>query len=92
MRSKYGYVLFLKTNKFRYVTFLSDGDSKAFDAVNALSLYGVGRSSQKEDCVNHVAKRMGTALRNLVESCKAHKRSISGKGKLTKEKITKIQN
>ena len=79
-------------NQFRYVTFLSDGDSKAFDAVSALNIYGNDRLIQKEDCINHVAKRMGTALRNLVETSKAQKKSISGKGKLTKEKITKIQN
>ena len=35
---------------------------------------------------------MGTALRKLLDECKAQKDSISGKGKLTKEKITKIQN
>ena len=35
---------------------------------------------------------MGTALRNLVSESKAQKDSISGKGKLTKDKIDKIQN
>ena len=79
-------------NQFRYITFLSDGDSKAYDAVSALNLYDTSRLIQKEDCINHVSKRMGTALRNLVESSKAQKKSISGKGKLTKDKIAKIQN
>ena len=46
----------------------------------------------KEECVNHVSKRMGTALRNLTDDCKSRKESISGKGKLTAVKITKIQN
>ena len=36
--------------------------------------------------------RMGTALRNLVATSKAQKQSLAGKGKLTQEKITKIQN
>ena len=46
----------------------------------------------KEDCVNHVAKRMGTALRSFVEASKAAKNSVAGKGKLTQQKIAKIQN
>ena len=78
--------------KLRYTTILSDGDSKAFDAVAGLQVYGPGITIEKEDCINHVSKRMGTALRNLVAESKAKKDSISGKGKLTKEKIKKIQN
>ena len=35
---------------------------------------------------------MGAALRNLSSTLKALKQSVSGKGKLTQEKITKIQN
>ena len=80
--------------KLRYTTILCDGDSKAFDAVTNLNVYGPGNVIQKEDCINHVSKRMGTALRNLVASSKAQKNSISGKGKgkLTLQKVTKIQN
>ena len=35
---------------------------------------------------------MGTSFRNLVSTAKAQKESISGKEKLTKQKITKMQN
>ena len=35
---------------------------------------------------------MGTALRKLVETCRAQGKSISGKGQLTREKIMKVQN
>ena len=76
----------------RYTVMLSDGDSKAFDAVVADCPYGEDAKLSKEDCVNHVSKRMGAALRNLSSTLKAQKQSISGKGKLTQEKITKIQN
>ncbi len=55
-------------------------------------VYGETTEIKKEECVNHVAKRMGTALNNLVSEHKAQKDSISGKGKLTKDKIIKIQN
>ena len=37
----------------------SDGDSKAFNAVNGLPYPG-----EKEECVNHVTKRLGTARVN----------------------------
>ena len=47
---------------------------------------------QKEDCVNHVSKRMGTALRKLSAESKSQGSSISGRGKLTQLKLTKIQN
>eukprot|EP00112_Aurelia_sp_Birch-Aquarium-sp1_P002811 Seg1311.5 transcript_id=Seg1311.5/GoldUCD/mRNA.D3Y31 product="hypothetical protein" protein_id=Seg1311.5/GoldUCD/D3Y31 len=79
-------------HKLRYTTMLCDGDSKAFDAVLAAVPYGPDVKIEKEDCVNHVSKRMGTALRNIVATSKAQKDSISGKGKLTQEKMTKIQN
>ena len=79
-------------NKLRYTTMLSDGDSKSYDAVVALKPYGDKVRIDKEDCINHVSKRMGTALRNLVATAKAQQQSISGKGKLTDIKIKKIQN
>ena len=69
-----------------------DGDSKSYDAVCQERVYGNQKSIQKEDCINHISKRMGTALRKLVDVLKAQGKSISGRGKLTKEKIVKIQN
>ena len=75
--------------KLRYTAMLCDGDSKAFDA---LQVYGNGKEVLKEDCINHISKRMGTALMNIVATSKAKKESISGKGKLAMIKIKKIQN
>ena len=69
---------------------LCDGDSEAYDAVQKSKVYGPCTNVMKEDCTNHVSKRMGTALRNLIAVSKAQKESLSGKGKLTQEKITKI--
>ena len=45
-----------------YTGFLSDCDSKAYNAVVKLDVPIVN-----EECVNHVHKRMGTALRNLTK-------------------------
>ena len=54
---------------FKYKTFITDGDSSAFKAVTEMSNgngpYGKERPVMKAECVNHVAKRLGTALRNL---------------------------
>ena len=78
--------------KLRYSTMLTDGDSKSFDAICEENIYGVDKQVVKEECINHISKRMGTALRKLVETCRAQGKSISGRGQLTKEKIMKIQN
>ena len=71
---------------------LCDGDSKSFNTVSVSKVYGDNVEITKEDCVNHVAKRMGTALRNLKAEAKAQKQPISGKGKLTEDMMIKIQN
>ena len=44
---------------------LSDGDTKTFDHLTELNIYGDEHGITKEECVNHVAKRMGTALRKV---------------------------
>lgn len=56
----------LDVHDLRYTTIISDGDSKTFLALTAAEAYGfipIG----KEECLNLVQKRMGTALWNLVE-------------------------
>jgi len=81
----------VKDHKIRYTSMLCDGDSKSFDAICEAKVYGEVEVT-KEDCVNHISKRMGTALRRLSVEAKAQGSSISGKGKLTNAKILKIQN
>ena len=78
---------------FRYTTMLSDGDSSTYAHLCALKVYGDDVHIEKEECVNHVAKRMGTALRNLKTTTKKTGVSLGGRGhgKLTGEVITKLQ-
>ena len=78
--------------KLRYTVMLCDGDSKAYDKISEMEIYGREKQVAKEECINHVSKRMGTALRKLIETSKARGESVSGRGKLTQEKVTKIQN
>ena len=50
---------------FRYTTLLSDGDANTFTHLCSLNVYGKDVSIVKEECVNRVAKRFGTAVRKL---------------------------
>lgn len=80
----------LERHGLRYTTMLCDGDSRAFNSLQEAQVYGFV-PIEKEDCVNHVHKRMGTALRNLLQKQRAEgKPSLGGKGKLTGELVTKL--
>lgn len=45
--------------------------------------------AEKEDCVDHIQKRMGTALCNLISKHKGTE-NLGGKGRLTEDLITKL--
>ena len=53
-------------HNMRYTIVVSDGDSKSFNAVSEKRPYGPDCMIEKEDYINHVCKRLGFALRNLV--------------------------
>ena len=53
----------------KYLTFIGDGDSKGFNEVCQANPYG-DEKVQKEECVGHVQKRLGKALRDLKKSKK----------------------
>jgi hypothetical protein len=71
---------------------VSDGDAKAFEAIRKMKPYGA-IDITKEECVNHVSKRLGTALRKKVEELKRNGVKIGGQGagKLTEKKIIRLQ-
>ena len=73
----------------RYTGFLSDGDSKAYNAVLDMNVYPPGFAVVKEECVNHVHKRMGKALLTLTK--KMHLGG-TGFGRLTQGKALQFQN
>ena len=78
--------------QFRYTTLLSDGDAKTHTHLCGLEVYGGDVGILKEECVNHVAKRLGTALRKL--STQSRKRGVTlggrGFGKLTAATVVKL--
>lgn len=83
-------------NKMRYTTVLSDGDSKTVTHLNNLKPkpYGPDVVISKEECMNHLSKRVGTALRNLVSEEKARKVTLGGRkeGSLKDTTTVKLQS
>lgn len=78
----------------RYVTYLGDGDSKGFQCVVDADFYE-DTKVEKLECINHVAKRMGSMLRKLKAKMGKSKlsdvKTISGRNRLTNEAIIKVQ-
>ncbi|GFU72822.1 uncharacterized protein TNCV_2782871 [Trichonephila clavipes] len=56
----------IKNCGMRYVSILSDGDAKTYQHLSSLNVYGNCIKIAKEECINHVAKRLGTGLRNKI--------------------------
>lgn len=93
MEVEAGLILFKRSwerHQLRYTTVLSDGDSRTFLALKEAEVYGF-IDIQKEECVNHVQKRMGTALRNLLSKHKGDK-PLGGKGRLTGDLVNKLSS
>lgn len=69
--------------KLRYVVFVGDGDSAAHKAVcsmnNGNGPYGPNYPVVKEECLNHVSKRLGTRLRGLKKKLAEPVQTKSGK-------------
>ena len=63
----------IKRCTLHYTTVLCDGESSAYDAIVSDKPHGPNSQGEKEDCVNHVSKWMGTAVRKLVDVSKANK-------------------
>ncbi|GBO43982.1 hypothetical protein AVEN_219740-1 [Araneus ventricosus] len=84
----------VKEAKMRYMTLLSDGDGKTHQHLNEIQVYGKNVTIMKEECINHVAKRVGTCLRNVVQDWKKKGVTLGGKkrGSLKDETIKKLQN
>jgi hypothetical protein len=73
--------------KLQYTEYFGDGDSKGFSEVQDIYTNENVKVVKKE-CVGHVQKRVGTALRKL----KKEDKGLGGKGKLTDTLIDQLQN
>ena len=65
--------------KFRYTMVLSYGDAKTFIHLSALKVYGDNVTLEKEECINHVAKRLGTVLRKVLTDNRTLGVTLGGK-------------
>ncbi|GFT33278.1 uncharacterized protein TNCV_4767581 [Trichonephila clavipes] len=86
----------LSLHNSRYITYLGDGDCKAFDAVKKKNIYGNEYPIEKLECIGHVMKRMGTRLRRLKAQLKGQILSdgkcLSGKNRLTEHEIDNLHS
>ncbi|GFU82908.1 uncharacterized protein TNCV_3514861 [Trichonephila clavipes] len=78
----------------RYVSILSDGDAKTYQHLSSLNVYGSCIKIAKEECINHVAKRLGTGLRNKILEWRNKGITIGGRkeGNLKENTIVKLTN
>lgn len=81
--------------KLKYTSYIGDGDTKSFSAVCSDKPYGPTPIVKKE-CVGHIQKRVGGRCRKLKQNLGSRKLSdgkgISGKGRLTKQRMDTLQN
>ncbi|KAG0410805.1 hypothetical protein HPB47_012080 [Ixodes persulcatus] len=78
----------LAKNDLRYTNIVCNGDSRTFLAHSEDATYGF-IPFEKEDCINHVQKRMGSALRALITKGKKGQ-PLGGRGGLTQELIKRL--
>lgn len=64
----------------RYTNVISNGGNKKFDHLVSLKIYVDNVFTEKQECVNQVAKLLGTEQRNLVKNCAQKKNNISYEG------------
>ncbi|GFV05666.1 uncharacterized protein TNCV_890751 [Trichonephila clavipes] len=60
----------------------------------SLNIYGKGKPIKKEECINHISKRLGTGLRSKVKEWRSKGVCIGGKkvGSLKETTIVKLTN
>lgn len=86
------------TTRYSYMNLISDGDSKSHGMILEEQPYGSNPDQQvkKLDCVGHVQKRLGSALRDLKNCYGGQKlsdgKTIGGAGRLTDALINLLQN
>ena len=87
----------IEKHNLRYTKYVGDGDSSAFGSVKEAlkEKYGDSYIIEKEDCIGHVQKRMGSALITYKNKKRGSKLSdgkgTGGTGQLTNVAVDKIQ-
>ena len=88
----------IKTRSLRYTTLVGDGDSSCFGKVReaCTNKYGNSYRVEKEECVGHIQKRMGTGLREFKRKRSGQKladgKGVGGMYRLTLAAMDRMQN
>ena len=77
----------VEKHDLHYTKYFGDGDSKSFQHVQD-TYKDIGKKVEKYECIGHVQKRVGAALRKL----RKNKKEVRGKGRLTDKMIDRLQN
>ena len=80
MESKGAIAIFkrgLKERGLKYTHFIGDGDSSCFEKVEEelKCIYGDSYVIQKEECIGHIQKRIGSALLQYIKNMKGQQRA-----------------
>ena len=86
----------MKDLKVHYMTYIGDGDSKAYHTIQKAEPYGPNKIPTKGECTGHVQKRVGTRLRKFKkengQNVLSDGKKLGGVGRLTEKWINKLQN
>eukprot|EP00795_Rhopilema_esculentum_P004396 gene4396-20621_t len=86
------------SKQLKYTTFVGDGDSDTFRVVKECieNIYGSRYKVEKKECIGHIQKRTGTALRKLIKDLRGKKledgKPVGGRGRLTDVKVNQFQS
>ena len=82
-----------KNNLIHHDEYLGDGDTSSFKAVaDSKSYKEYSITPTKLECIGHVQKRLGTGLRNKVNTYEGTSTPIGGRGQLHEKTINTMQN
>ena len=79
---------------FRYTTFIGDGDARTYNTITYLN-GGSGPYSVpviKEECINHVSKRLGTHLQKLKMDLRVAQETKTGNTRLVSQMMLTDKN
>ncbi|KAJ4447837.1 hypothetical protein ANN_09845 [Periplaneta americana] len=90
MEAEAALILWKRSEQYglRYTTILSDGDASTYKRDSDEKPYGASVAIQKEECISHIGKRLGTALRKAVSEWRTRGCKLGGRGHGTLKAMT----
>ncbi|KAJ4432026.1 hypothetical protein ANN_20640 [Periplaneta americana] len=90
MEAEAALILWKRSEQYgpRNTTILSDGDASTYKRLSDEKPHGASVAIQKEECINHIGKRLGTALRKAVSEWRTRGCKLGGRGRGTLKAMT----